>query len=204
MKKTVHSQAHLLSSVSNLDAFLSLLKWGCTSNVTLQTRAAVNLHEPHLSAVSKTLQRFGIDPSILNKEDNVGKLHLRRTFSTADSGRLKSVCRINDKHISLKTLRQIAAPLFTRVDVGVASSALGIPASRLTILDMGVPEVLKRECIETREKYKGARGHTERIKRDLQSRVLPSSLQRSSENEGLDEEQLELMKHWVDELGELY
>jgi len=163
---------------------------------------AVNLHEPQLTAVSNNLQRFGIDPSILfNKKTRVCcQLHLKRKLSSSNSGRLKSVCRINGKHISLKTLRQIASPLFTRVDVRVASSALGRPASRLTILDMGVPDSLKRTCSQLRDRYKEARKHTERIKHDLESRILPSSLKRNSIHVVFDEEQMKLLEHWVDEL----
>eukprot|EP00581_Thalassiosira_minuscula_P005651 CAMPEP_0183740896 /NCGR_PEP_ID=MMETSP0737-20130205/60760_1 /TAXON_ID=385413 /ORGANISM="Thalassiosira miniscula, Strain CCMP1093" /LENGTH=808 /DNA_ID=CAMNT_0025976067 /DNA_START=36 /DNA_END=2462 /DNA_ORIENTATION=- len=163
----------------------------------------VNLYEPQLSSVSANLRRFNIDPSILLHDDqqpNIGLLHLKRTLkSNNSSGRLKSVCRINGKHCSLKTLREIASPLFTRVDVGVASSALGRPASRLTMLDMGVPDSLLQNCSRLRDDYKEARKRTEKIKYDLESRVLPSSLQRNG-NGGLDEEQMELLEHWVDEL----
>jgi len=160
----------------------------------------VNLYEPQLSLVSTNLQRFGVDPfiPILHNGSNMRLLHLKRTLSLSDSGKLKSVCRINDKHVSLKTLRQIASPLFTRVDVG-ASSALGRPASRLTMLDTGVSDGLKQNCSQMKDIYKEARKRTERIKHDLASRILPSSLERNS-NAGFDEEQRELLEHWVDEL----
>ena len=169
---------------------------------------AVNLQEPQLSSVSSTLQRFNIDPSILynNVQDStLAQLHLKRALSSSDSGRLKSVCRINDKHISLKTFRQISAPLFTRVDVGIASAALGRMASRLAMIDIGVPSNLKWNCAKTRDMYKDAKKCTEKIKHDLDSRVLPSSLQGGSNNgEGLDEEQVKLLEHWIDELGEYF
>lgn len=170
------------------------------------SHSAATLYEPHLSAVQTNLLRFGIDPDILvYQKSKVSLLHLKRTLSsTNSSGRLKSVCRINGKHISLKTLRQIAAPLFTRVDVGVASAALGRPASRLTILDMGVPESIKQNCAKMRDIYKEARKRRAKIKQDLDSRVLPSSLQGNSNDAGLDEEQMKLVEHWVDELGELF
>ncbi|KAL9180449.1 hypothetical protein ACHAXT_008419 [Thalassiosira profunda] len=162
-----------------------------------------NLCEPHLSAVSATLQRFGIDPSMLHDEQsNAGRLHLQRTLSSTESGRLKSVCRINGKHISLKTLRQIAAPLFTRVDVAVASAALGRAPARLAMLDRGVAEDVKRRCVETRESYREAKKRRERIQRELESRVLPSSLQTNANGDGagLDEDQMKLLGHWVEEL----
>ncbi|KAL7531721.1 hypothetical protein ACHAXR_005672 [Thalassiosira sp. AJA248-18] len=161
----------------------------------------VNLYEPQLSSVSSTLQKFGIDPSTLyNEQSTMGQLCLKRTLSSNNSGRIKSVCRINGKHISLKTLRQIASPLFTRVDVGVASAALGRPASRLTMVDMGVPDRLKENCAKQRDTYKEARKRTEKIKHDLESRVLPSSLQGGINRSGFDEEQMKLLDHWVDEL----
>ena len=167
---------------------------------------AVNLQEPQLSSVSATLHRFNIDSSILynNVQDStLAQLHLKRTLSSTDSGRLKSVCRINGKHISLKTLRQISAPLFTRVDVGIASAALGRMASRLAMIDIGVADSLKRNCAKTRDVYKDAKRRTEKIKHDLDSRVLPSSLQGGGNN-GLDEEQVKLLEHWIDELGEYF
>ncbi len=108
---------------------------------------------------------------------------------------------MNEIPISLKTLRQIALPLFTRVDVGVASAALGRPASRLAMLDMGVPERLKQNCREMRDNYKDAKKHKENIKRALESRVLPSSLKGANKNGGFDEEQIQMLEHWVDELG---
>jgi len=195
------------------------------NNNSSSVEVAAKLYEPQLTAVSNTLQKFGINPSILfNDEqqqqqsrddddciykynDNCGHLYLKRTLIsnyTTGGRRLKSVCKINNKHISLKTLRQIASPLFTRVDVGVASSALGRPASRLIMLDMGVPDVLKRFCCKLRDGYKGARKCREGIVRELESRVLPSSLRRDNnsgnDNAGFDEEQIELLEHWVDEL----
>ena len=163
---------------------------------------AANLYEPQLQIVSSNLQRYGIDPSLLFHENpTVGQLHLKRTLTPSNSGRLKSVCRINGIMCSLKTLRQIAAPLFTRVDVAVASAALGRPSSRLTVVDVGVPESIKQNCAKLRDIYKDAKKQTERIKHELKSRVLPSSLQGNSNNEaGFDEEQMKLLEHWVDEL----
>ena len=171
----------------------------------------MNLYEPHLSAVSTALENFGIDPSILfqwavegdvKKQSEAGQLQVQRTLMLSNSGRLKSVCRINGRHLSLKSLRNIVAPLFTRVDVGAASAALGRPASRLAMIDMGVSERLKQTCVQSREKYKEARKSTEKIKHDLESRILPSSLQRKGRNSDFEDDQVELLGHWVEELGE--
>ena len=171
----------------------------------------VRLCGPHLSEVQSTLQHFGIDPLILYQhhseetDDNVGDngyevgyLHLQRTL-VDDSGKLKSICRVNDKHISLKTLREIAAPLFTRVDVGVAAGALARPASRLAMVDIGVEDSVKKKCMQARDVYMAATKRRKKIKKELESRVLPSSM-RSSYNSELEQEQLELLEHWVDEL----
>ena len=114
---------------------------------------------------------------------------------------MKSECEINGQHIPLKTMRQISAPLLVRVDVAIASGALARPASRLSILDMGVEDSFKQNCIKCRDEYKEAKKNRERIKHELESRVLPSSLQgMSNSNTGFDEEQMELMQHWLEEL----
>ncbi len=178
----------------------------------------MKLYEPHLSAVSSALQSVGLDPSILfqNKDDDDamsdihskntnkkhGQLHAKRILQRTDTGRLKSTCRINNKHLSLKSLRKIIAPLFTLVDVGIASTALGSPTSRLAMIDMGVSDEVITRCRTFREEYKAARRYTSKLKRDLESRVLPPLLERRDSFGRFDKEQLELLEHWIDELGE--
>jgi len=169
----------------------------------------VRLCEPHLSAVSSALQHFGIDPLILYQQRTeettdvngyaVGYLHLQRTL-IGGAGKLKSICRINEKHVSLKTLREIASPLFTRVDVGVASGALARAASRLAMIDIGVEDFLKKKCIQSRDAYKEATKRKIKIKKELESRILPSSMQGNTFGYELEQEQIELLEHWVDEL----
>ncbi|KAL3777277.1 hypothetical protein ACHAW5_006346 [Stephanodiscus triporus] len=169
-----------------------------------------NLYEPHLAAVSTTLRRYGIDPTILLRrrdgEDSevAGELRLERTLvgSGGDSGRVKSACRINGRHVSLATMREVAGPLFVRVDVGVASAALGRPASRLTMLDTGVPDGVRWDCARLRDVYVEARKRREGMEHDLASRILPSALRGGNENDrgGFDEGQMKLLRHWVDEL----
>lgn len=170
---------------------------------THATNIAVNLYEPHISAISTYFERVGIDPHILSNEHPESRcMQLKRVLSAGNAGRLKSFCTVNKIPVPLKTLRQIALPLFTQVDVGVASAALGRSASRLAMLDMGVPEGLKQNCMELRDTYKQAKKHKEKIKRGLESRVLPSSLKGGNTNGGFDEEQIQMLEHWVDELGE--
>lgn len=174
----------------------------------------VRLCEPHLSIVSRRLQQFGIDPLILyhqhtedtthpasdDNEDAVGYLHLQRTLVAGSSTKLKSNCRINEKHVSLKTLREITSPLFTTVDVGVAAGALARPASRLAMLDIGVEDSIKQQCMKSRNAYKEATKRRKKIKKELESRILPSSMQGNAYGSDLEQEQTELLQHWVDEL----
>ena len=178
----------------------------------------VRLCEPQLTTVSAALKQFGIDPLILYHQhevevdsvsDSIGiedtgntvrYLHLRRAFEAGKSGKLKSICRINSKHVSLKTLRDIASPLFTTVDVGVASGALSHAASRLAMIDIGVEDSLKQQCILSRDVYNQAKKRRKKIKKELESRILPSSIQGSEYGSELEEEQIELLEHWVDEL----
>jgi hypothetical protein len=174
----------------------------CWSPFFSQIHIAVSLYEPHLSALSTNLERLGIDLRIPTNKNSETRLHLKREISARNAGRLKSFCTVNEIPISLKTLRQIALPLFTRVDVGVASAALGRPASRLAMLDLGVPEQLRENCRKLRDIYKDAKKHKEKIQRALESRVLPSSLKCTYKNGGFDEEQIQMLEHWVDELGE--
>lgn len=167
-----------------------------------------NLYEPHLSAVSTSLRRYGIDPTIIlrndnNSEETFGELRLERILSSSGDtkGRLKSVCRINGRHCSLQTIRDIVGPLFARVDVGVASAALGRPSARLTILDTGVPNSLRRSCIRRREAYVEARKLREKMEHNLKSRILPAALRDGTNgNDGFDEKQLKQLRYWVDEL----
>lgn len=175
---------------------------GPTTSVAL----VANLYEPHLTAVSTSLRRHGIDPTIILRNDEIseetfGELRLERILSSSGEtkGRLKSLCRINGRHCSLQTIRDIVGPLFARVDVGVASAALGRPSARLTMLDTGVPDSLKRSCIRRREAYVEARKIREKMEHDLKSRILPAAL-RSNGNDGFDEEQLKQLRYWVDEL----
>ena len=161
----------------------------------------VNINEPHLSAVIASLNHFGIDPQILCQEHPYSRLHLSRTIQrTGDaSGRMKSVCRINGKHVSLKTLRAVSTPLFTRVDVATASAALSRPTSRLMMIDTGVSDQLKRQCVESRIFYEKAKTRRLQIEKELEDRVLPAGMQRGSGP--LSEEDLDVLQHWVDELG---
>ena len=112
---------------------------------------------------------------------------------------MKSICRINGRHVSIKTLRHVASPLFTRVDVSTASAALSRPNSRLAMIDTGVSMKLRRKCLQCRYEYEEARKRRKQIEKELNERVLPAGMQRGDSIAG--EEEMELLKHWVDELG---
>lgn len=163
----------------------------------------VNLSEPHLAAISTSLKHFGVNSKILYNQQSPGQLHLSRTIQADESGRMKSVCRINGKHVSLKTLRSVASPLFTRVDIGTASAALSRPASRLAMIDTGVPDVLKQQCMHCKNEYERAKKRRRRLEKQLEERVMPVGMQRSRVGPICDED-MELLQHWVDELGERY
>lgn len=159
------------------------------------------IHEPHLSSFATSLEIHGIDSSeiLCVDEDGGCEIHLRRTLIHNErSGRTTTTCSINGRNVSVKTLRELTAHLFTRVDVAVASQALGRPAARLTILDRGVPEHLLIDCANKRDDYKAAKRKRESIEGELKSRVLPQNIRGSKDD--LDEDQIEMMRHWVDEL----
>jgi DNA repair ATPase RecN len=161
----------------------------------------VNLFEPQLSSVSSSLRNFGVDPKILCNEKSCSQLHLSRTILRADaSGRIKSLCRINGKHVSLKTLRAVSSPLFTRVDVATASAALSRSVSRLAMIDIAVTDVIKIQCAESKNEYERARKKRRQLERQLDERVLPVGMQKGGRS--LTEEDMEMLRHWVDELGE--
>ena len=159
------------------------------------------IHEPHLSSFVTSLETNGIDSSeILCVGDDGGcDIHLKRTFVPNErSGRTATTCSVNGRNVSVRTLRELSAHLFPRVDVAVASQALGKPAARLTILDRGVPENLLLDCAKKRVDYKAAKRKRERIEGELKSRVLPHNIHGNKDE--LDDDQVEMMRHWVDEL----
>lgn len=71
------------------------------------------------------------------------------------------------------------------------------------MIDMGVPDSLKQNCAHLRDNYKQAIKIRQQLKCELESRVLPT-LERSDTHSGFDEDQLELLEHWIDELGEIF
>ena len=100
------------------------------------------------------------------------------------------------------------------MDIATASAALNQPHLELGMIDTGVPNGVKRECRARRDEYDKAKRRMRQIEKQLKERVLPVGMmqrhQRSSnsgdgsggDDESVDEEDMELLRHWVDELGE--
>lgn len=188
--------ARALQLVCGSKASPSLLKSATNrndlQNLTAFAQVEVVLGKQHLSSIQTALQVVGVPMA----EGNA--VHLRRTLQVQSSGtskaRLKSVCEINGRQVSLKALATFARPLFAIVDASVASSALARPESRMAVLDTAV----SRECMErfhqTKSRYRLCRQAREQIEQALASRILPPSFSREN---GKDNE---LLVHWIDEL----
>ncbi len=164
----------------------------------------IQLAEPHLSMVESACRAVGVDASELVTRDADGlsaKLVLQRTLSlqpgSAGKPRLKSACQVNGKAVTLKAMKAIAGPLLTIVDAAAAASALSRPNSRLSVIDTAVPTSIKAEALRTKTTYRKARRHREALEQELNSQVLPPSYSHSDDP---NEEAIEMLRHWVDEL----
>jgi hypothetical protein len=67
------------------------------------------------------------------------------------------------------------------------------------MIDTAVSDVLKRECMDSKNEYERARKKRRQLEKQLDERVLPIGMQRSDRS--LAEEDIEILQHWVDELG---
>lgn len=78
------------------------------------------------------------------------------------------------------------------------------------MIDTGVSREVKRECRHWRDAYDKARRRRRQIEKKLKERVLPVGMMRrqqhgssgSDDDVSVNEEDTELLRHWVDELGE--
>jgi len=123
--------------------------------------------------------------------------------------RIKSTCFINGHSVPLKVLKAIASPLIAVVNAPVAATALGRPASRLSMIDSGISPSGLAWVDQLQAKYRECKQYRESLERDLENQVLPASMVRrgivSEENDALsspseNNQQLDLLRHWVDEL----
>ena len=184
--------------------------------------------EAHTTHVSNSLRRMGLDPTnILEQLDDGIPLRLKRIISATpksmnsdkkDSSntektaqqRLKSTCYINDHLVPLKVLKEIASPLIAVVNAPVAASALGRPASRLSMIDCGVPTTILARVHKLQTVYRKCKQKRESLESELEKQVLPASM--VPRGIGIDskdgpspfsndnEEHLELVQHWIEEL----
>ena len=185
----------------------------------------------HLSFVSKTLHRMGLDPTaVLQESDEDGienqqednssfTLRLKRVISINPKSkqdgnneeapkrqRMKSACFINGHSVPLKVLKAIASPLIAIVNAPAAANALGRPALRLSMIDNGVPTSAIVWVDRLQSEYRKCKKYRESLERDLENQVLPASMIRRGIGDdgdlssGVNDEQLELLRHWIEEL----
>ena len=161
----------------------------------------IELSQPHLSHVQKSLETIGLDPAqLFGPTPTAASLKLRRVLSIAGpsmkdgKSRLKSVCEINGRPVSLRDLKTVASPLVAIVDASAAAMALAKPKARMAIIDSAVPSEILSEARQMQKNYRECREHRERLENELAKRALPPSIA------GDGEQDLVLLKHWVDEL----
>ena len=155
----------------------------------------------HFSFVSKKLSRMGIDPAGIL--DSGVMLSLKRVISitpTGKSQRMKSTCFINGHSVPLKVLKAIASPLIAIVNAPAAATALGKPALRLSMIDSGVPSSALAWVHKLQSVYRKAKQYRESLEKELQNQVLPASMTKRGIDEDANEEQFELLRHWIEEL----
>ncbi len=150
----------------------------------------LSLRGHYLNAAKSFLKTIEVDvPS-------TGLILLRRSLVMQQGRRVKSVCHINNQQVTLKALTAFSRSLVTVVDASTAAAALSKPEARLAIIDSAVSPDLLVEVNEAKRQYRQARRKREAIERELKKRVLPSSFVQSD-----DDENVELMNHWIRELG---
>ena len=182
---------------------------------TATVEMELQLHQPHVSTTFKVLEKIGLNAtSILGSysqdhNDAPVKLTLKRVLpvlSYTDAERtnkeiaVRSTCTMNGHQVSLKALKAVGSPLIAIVDAPAASAALRLPQSRLRMIDTAVPTVVLVWVRQLQNKYTECRAYRESLEKELENRVLPPSF--SSRNNTVDDDgmDLDLLRHWVDEL----
>jgi len=191
--------------------------------------------ETHVSFVSKALRRMGLDPTIVlqqlddngstnQQQDATVTLRLKRVMTMTPMGtndktnegndegtpkrqRMKSTCFINGHSVSLKVLKAIATPLIAVVNAPDASTALGRPALRLSMIDSGIPASIIAWVQKLQTYYRKCKQYRMSLEKDLENQVLPASMVRRGIGDGGEDdaasdnsEQLGLLQHWIEEL----
>jgi DNA repair ATPase RecN len=148
---------------------------------------AMVLTEPHLSWVQKALKEAGV--RLLPETNGNARMRVQRILERGT--RLFSTSKINDSVVTLKTVRQIVAPLIVVVDTPTAAAALSRPNSRMAVLDSAVHSVIVKNCIESYFEYKQARQRREELERKFHN-MFPALM--------TDEIDAEMLGHWVVDL----
>jgi DNA repair ATPase RecN len=171
--------------------------YGCLSLSLLLCYSVLEIHEPHLSMLQKTMKKLGLDAKSILKSSHPNTcvtLTIQRTLSLSLASRVTSKCTINGHTVTLKVLNVVTAPLLAIVDAPSAASALAKPIARLSMLDTAVPPVVLVWVSQLQSKYQTCKKKRQSLEKELASRTLPVSI-----NED-DQQDLELLQHWVEEL----
>jgi DNA repair ATPase RecN len=172
----------LVDVVTGGKATASLVpKEGDTATVEI----TICLAEPHLSWVQKALTEMGHRE--LPEDDGIARMTVQRVLERGK--RLISTSKINDAVVTLKTVRQVVAPLVVVVDTPTAAAALSRPNSRLAVLDSAVDSMIFTKMRDSHTVYSQARKYREKLQRDLEN--MPPSISGKIDSD--------MLRHWVDE-----
>jgi len=177
----------------------------------------------HLGMAEAAFESMGIDPASLfddeangdsssnggpkPERDRYGLIRVKRTLllqppsGKAKKPRLKSVCTVNDRQVTLKLMSALVRPLLAVVDAAAASSALSNREARMSILDTAVRRETLANAARSKARYRRCRQRREQLQDEHASRALPPSFRdNGGQVGGSDDKQLELLGHWIDEL----
>jgi DNA repair ATPase RecN len=144
------------------------------------------LQSSHRATVSRTLERHHLDPTTILQGY---ELTFTRVLSRSGP-RLKSSCYLNAVPVPLKVLKAVGSPLLALVNAPAAAAALNKPASRLLMLDTGIPTSVLQWVRQLQASYRKARQYRQSLELELAQHHLPLDSDRD----------LDLLKHWVEEL----
>ncbi|KAL3914799.1 MAG: hypothetical protein SGILL_005951, partial [Bacillariaceae sp.] len=193
------------ASASFLDATAAASNQAATVEMILTLQ-----NEAHIAMIQSTLQQQNLDSEqiLALTTTTTHELKLKRVLSLTKNGqRVKSACYLNDHPVTLKTLKAVGGPLIAIVDAPAAAAALGRPASRLMMIDSGVPSSVLTWVRQLQVVYQKAKRHRQSLEQELAAHNLPVSMKVRSgadnSNSLLDDDDrdLELLRHWVEELN---
>ncbi|KAL7567645.1 hypothetical protein ACA910_000237 [Epithemia clementina (nom. ined.)] len=155
------------------------------------------LKQPHVALVQDILNSNQV------KVERLGsRLHCKRSIilegpkqSKSGKYRLKSLCELNGRPVTLQLLSSIVTPLVAVVDGTKAASALARPEARTSILDAAIPVEVLADVAEKKEVFRNCRKEREILQATLDNRAVPKGF--SLDNE----EDAKLLSHWINELN---